>query len=767
MVISAGVAVLVVHLLGCSGPTEVAEEFPEPIVFNDDAGWCWFQDERTIVWEGALWVGSVAAGVDDGARRGDIDLMRYDLTTGVSRRIELHDRLQRDDHDAPALLPLESGELLAVYARHGSDKSVRTRRVAVDGSLVGEEQTLEPPVSSGHGVTYANVFRLADENDGDGRIYDFFRGEGWDPNVIVSDDDGQTWRRMGQLLAGPGRPYVRYASNGSDTVHFFCTDQHPRDFDNSLYYGFVRDGGVWAGEGKRIGTLGEDVPTHEQLTRVFQGRPDAVAWPCDVELDAQQNPCVVYTVQVDGAGLPPGKGGMDHRFRFARFDGTAWHDEQIAFAGTRLYAGEDDYTGLATIDPCDTSVVYISTDADPVTGEPLVSAADGQRHRELFRGRRFEEGDGEAWEWTAITRDSLADNVRPLVSKAAIGSGDEAVGGVRALLWLRGKMTSYTDYDFDAVGYLLSGAEGTHLTFGADRVRVEAGDELFTEFVFAGGSDEDGAVRRPYLYPVLGPGQTPMTRDYPVGESDRVEAHDHPHHTSMWFAHGDVNGEDLWTLQGSFELTGAVVPTERGLAAEYRKLGKAGDAVGLFTLELGFDVSEPDACRSIDSVCTFRPMPGHSLRLGDTKEGTFAIRTHPALRLVGDARAGVKAVSGQAINSEGVTGAAVWGKRAAWVDYSGQIGGREVGVAIFDHPSNPRHPTWWHARDYGLVAANPFGIAEFEHRPAGAGDMTIEPGGAVRFEHRFVFHAGNTEQADVPALYAAWARETEPQENNR
>lgn len=755
---SAGIALLVVSLLGWSGTKSAPAGSPEPIIFNDDAGWCWFQDERAIVWEGALWIGSVAGGVDDDARRGDIELTRYDIQSGLSSRIELHDRLQRDDHDAPALLPLGARELLAVYAAHGSDTLIRVRKLAADGSLLGAERIVDVAVQSGLGVTYANLFRLATENDGRGRIYDFYRGQGWDPNAIVSDDDGQTWQALGQLLAGPGRPYVRYAANGRDTIHFFCTDQHPRDFDNSLYYGFVRDGDVWASAEKSIGTLGREVPTHEQLTRVFQGSADAVAWPCDVEIDAQGNPCVAYTVQVDGAALPQGKGGMDHRFRFARFDGQTWRDEQIAHAGTRLYAGEDDYTGLAAIDPTDVRVVYISTDADPLTGEPLVSKADGQRHREIFRGERPDE-DGMSWDWTAITRDSNADNIRPQVTKPE----SDSRSGVRALLWLRGGMTSYTNYDFDAVGLLLSDSGGAHLSFGADCVRVETGSDLFTEFVFAVGPSD---VQRPYLYPVLGPGQTPMTRDYPVADSSRAEARDHPHHTSMWFAHGDVNGNDLWTLQGSFERVGAVAPVDRGLKAEYRMLGKAGSAEGLFTLELNFDVTRPDSWRTIDSVCTFRPLPGQTLRLGDTKEGTFAIRTHPALRLVGDARAGVTSVTGQATNSEGVVGAAVWGKRALWVDYWGQIDGREVGVAIFDHPSNLRHPTWWHARDYGLVAANPFGIAEFEGKPAGAGDVVIEPGESLRFAHRFVFHAGNADQANVAALYAAWTRRNDMEEKH-
>ena len=103
---------------------------------------------------------------------------------------------------------------------------------------------------------------------------------------------------------------------------------------------------------------------------------------------------------------------MDLRYHYARWNGSVWKHEEIAHAGRRLYPGEHDYTGLAALDPNNPDVAYISTDADPVTGAPLVSAADQMRHYELFRGQRDVSG---KWTWTPFTRNSTVDNLRPVI----------------------------------------------------------------------------------------------------------------------------------------------------------------------------------------------------------------------------------------------------------------------------------------------------------------------------------------------------------------
>lgn len=409
----------------------------ELLQINDDGGWCWFQDERALFLDHQLIVGSVAAGSHDRSRRGNLEVSALDLDTGRVVRSVLHAHLQRDDHAAPALLARPDGRILAVYSKHGADLEIRYRITSRPGDITEwEEERSYRILPTATGVTYSNVYRLAGEG---GRIYDFYRGPGFDPNVLVSDDEGRSWQDAGRLLAGPGRPYLRYASNHRDAVHFVCTEQHPRDFDNSLYHGVLRQGVIYNSFGEEAGRLGSRPAVFEGLTRIFKGDADNVAWPADVGLDEQGKLSVVYSVQKDGASKPPGQGGLDLRYRYAWFDGTQWRDHQVAFAGSRLYAGEDDYSGLICLLPRSLDTVYFSANVDPATGEPLLSKTDGQRHYELFKGVTADRG--ETWTITALTQNSTQDQLRP----KAIGGGPSG----SALIWLRGKMTTFTDYDLD------------------------------------------------------------------------------------------------------------------------------------------------------------------------------------------------------------------------------------------------------------------------------------------------------------------------------
>ena len=430
--------------------TVAAED--KPVVLNDDAGWCWFQDERALVVGGRLVFGSVAAGRADPTRRGAVEATSVDLRTGAVRRsrlsatpVEKHGRY--DDHDAPAFVVRGDGRILAAWAGHGFDNRILSRVTLQPGDPTawGEEHVFVPSAPSK--ISYTNLYRLSAERS---RIYDFFRGldDRFKPSVAWSDDGGERFTAGGVVIDVPAafrhRPYVKYASDGQGTVHLAYTEGHPRDFDNSLYHLYYRDGTLHRSDGTVIRTLAEGLRDPVEGTRIFQGDARNVAWVADLELDGQGRPFVAYSVQKDSAGLPPGQGGGDHRYRIARWTGTAWEDHEIAFAGTRLYAGEDDYTGGIALVPGDPSRVFVSTNADASTGAPLVSSADGKRHWEVLRGETKD--GGRSWRYQPVTRSSTADNLRPIVPRRT-GPGD-------VLLWLRGTYRSYTDYALEAVGLL-------------------------------------------------------------------------------------------------------------------------------------------------------------------------------------------------------------------------------------------------------------------------------------------------------------------------
>ncbi len=283
------------------------------------------------------------------------------------------------------------------------------------------------------------------------------------------------------------------------------------------------------------------------------------------------------------------------------------------------------------------------------------------------------------------------------------------------------------------------------LTAVPDGVRVEIGGRLFTQYRHA-------RLPRPILYPVIGPSGAAMTRDYPMSSGRKGESHDHIHHRSLWFAHGAVNGEDFW---GESDRSGRIQETSFRIVApdvlestnEWRSR-KDDRVVCTDTRRMRFQVW-PEGW-FIDCEIVLHASEG-DLLLGDTKEGSMAIRLNDALRLKGEG------AHGQARNSQGVTGAEVWGKRADWVDYWGPLDGKLVGVACFDHPASFRHPTWWHARDYGLVAANPFGLHDFGAGEAGAGDARVPKGQSLRLRYGFLFHAGTPDEAHVAEAYRRWA----------
>jgi hypothetical protein len=308
-------------------------------------------------------------------------------------------------------------------------------------------------------------------------------------------------------------------------------------------------------------------------------------------------------------------------------------------------------------------------------------------------------------------------------------------------------------------GILASSAQdaksGVRLIELADRVRVEINGQPFTEYVFKD-------VPRPFLYPLLGPAGLPMTRNFPMKEVPG-EDRDHKHHRSLWFTHGAVNGHDFWAEAKNFGKIvhdGFAEVTSGKDAGVIRSRNKwvASDGKVIATDELTLRVyNRPANERQFDFEITIHASNGE-LTFGDTKEGSMAIRLNETMRLKHNKENAGKP-TGHIVNSEGVRDGATWGKRAAWCDYYGPVEGKIVGVAIFDHPQNPRHPTWWHVRDYGLFAANPFGRHDFESLPdKNAGNLVVPAGKSVTFRYRFYVHEGDEKQAKVADRYSEYTK---------
>ncbi len=419
----------------------------QPVMLNDDGAWCWFQDERAVIHNGKLIVGSVANGSSNANRKGDIDVAIVDLSSGRIERQTLFDQLENDDHDVPALWVRPDGRLVAVFAKHGSENHFYFRTSKDQWTDWDAVKEFTPSMSSR--ITYANLLFLAAENDGRGRLYNFYRGldASFKPSFAWSDDLGAAWQSGNVVIDVPQkfrhRPYVKYTSNGRDTIHWVYTDGHPRDFDNSVYHVYYRDGKLYRSDDTPIRQLSEGLRDPGEGMCLFRGDANNVGWVSDVHVSTKGGPYVVFSVQKDSGGLRSGDplSGKDHRYHYAYWDGRAWQDHEIAYAGTRLYAGEDDYTGNICLHPDRLDTVFISTDADPLSGKPLISQADRQRHYELFRGQTAD--GGKSWQWEPITRDSGVDNLRPIVPQ---WNSENTL-----LLWFRGTYRTYRDYQTEVV----------------------------------------------------------------------------------------------------------------------------------------------------------------------------------------------------------------------------------------------------------------------------------------------------------------------------
>jgi len=269
---------------------------------------------------------------------------------------------------------------------------------------------------------------------------------------------------------------------------------------------------------------------------------------------------------------------------------------------------------------------------------------------------------------------------------------------------------------------------------------------------FHSGSD----AGKPFLSPLRAASGTIVTRLFPMEKVDG-ESRDHLHHRGLWFSYDDVNGIKFWENDPSYTKgnIGRIVVQK----ADLKKSG------GSQVLEGVFNWNDPSGKTVLveNRKMTFYSDP--SLRIvdfditltapskvvfGDTKEGAFAIRISDALT--------EKKSGGSMTDADGHVGMKdVWGKRSNWVDYSGSINGEKVGLAMFDHPSNPGHPVRWHARDYGLFALNPWGQHAFDENVEES-HTALDAGQSLHYRWRVVIHPGDTASAKIADLYQKFAK---------
>jgi len=284
-------------------------------------------------------------------------------------------------------------------------------------------------------------------------------------------------------------------------------------------------------------------------------------------------------------------------------------------------------------------------------------------------------------------------------------------------------------------------------THKQNQIGVMIGGDQVTSYVFSRRNP------RPYLYPLIGPHGISLTRGYPMVQIEG-ETTDHPNHRSIWVAHGDVGGGDFWSEEpghGKIEQVDLLSLQEGPVYGSFTVLNDWTEIGGGRVLQETRTITFyglPQAVRMVDFDIVFRATEG-DVRFGDTKEGGIvSVRVASSMAV----RHGGRIQNA----NRGINESETWGKRAAWCDFSGSVDGSLVGIAVFDHPSNFRHPTYWHVRDYGLMTANPFGLSYYFDDPSRDGSHLVHKDEEFRLRYRLFAHEGDSDTGGVADAYQDW-----------
>jgi hypothetical protein len=329
-----------------------------------------------------------------------------------------------------------------------------------------------------------------------------------------------------------------------------------------------------------------------------------------------------------------------------------------------------------------------------------------------------------------------------------------------------------------ALGSVAANAQNISIKEAKDKQQLDVyvDDQLFTSYCYW------DSQKKPILYPLRTSKGTVVTRSYPVAKI-AGERTDHPHHVSVWFNYGNINGVDFWNNSGG--RNSEKMGTIRHKAVNNIKNGRNSaqlDVTMDWIMPDGSKILQQDESiifraakdlRIIDRIITLTAQ-NQKVVFNDSKEGALGIRVARQLEepskepLVFTDEQGNPTkvpvldntgVGGVYLSSEGKIGEKeAWGKRAKWMILSGNIKGEDVVIGIFDHPKNSTYPTYWHSRGYGLFAANPFGAKEFD-KSATALNFTLQPGEKATFRFRIVVHSGKLTKDQTEALYQQFLKD--------
>jgi BNR repeat-containing family member/Concanavalin A-like lectin/glucanases superfamily/PKD domain len=427
-----GALVALFCVLAWAAPAAQAQQAP-----LGGGAWSWFGDPRAVYAGDHGPLGTTYVGWVD--LDGDIKVMSYDHSTEERTTAVLQARLNRDDHANPSILvlPPPDGRIVVFYSAHvGPEMYYRVSSAPKSVRAWEEPRTIPTNTAGGFGYTYPNPIHL----DVEDRIYLFWRGGNYNPTYSVQEAGSGDWSQARNLIVVPNeRPYVKYASDGQDTIHAAFTNAHPCEFgdpsqgpcprgDVNIYHARIEDGpapadAVISNAARSVaGPLGTPIAPTQPYEVWDQDDP---AWVHDVAVDpGSGHPVIVFATF-------PSHG--DHRYHYARWTGSAWDVENIEMPGVtsmggsfRSQPGSVYYSGGLTLDHEDPRRVYLARQVGPDAWQVETwTTLNG----------------GASWTSFPSSLPETERNVRP-VSPRGMGDGDDDM----RVLWMRGPYPGWETY---------------------------------------------------------------------------------------------------------------------------------------------------------------------------------------------------------------------------------------------------------------------------------------------------------------------------------